>query len=59
MADYKNMYAILCAAASEALDLLPATPENACGRELLQTALLKAEDMFIEDHGGEADCHDQ
>ena len=31
MADYKRMYAILCAAASEALDLLPELPENGGG----------------------------
>ena len=48
MADYKHMYAILCAAASEALDRLPDTPENAPGRELLQTALLEAEEVYLD-----------
>ena len=51
MADYKRMYAILCAAASEALDLLPELPENAAGLELLQRALLEAEEVYIA--GGE------
>ena len=49
MPDYKRMYAILCAAASEALDLLPELPENAEGRALLQKALLEAEDIYITD----------
>ncbi len=47
MIDYKKMYAILCAAASDALDALPDTPENARGRLLLQTALFQAEDLYI------------
>ena len=47
MADYKKMYAILCAAASEALDALPDTPENAGGRNILQIALYAVEDMYI------------
>lgn len=47
MPDYKRMYAILCAAASKALDLLPELPENAEARELLQNALLAAEEMYI------------
>ncbi len=47
MVDYKKMYAILCVAASEALDALPDTKENAEGRELLQRALFRAEELFI------------
>ena len=47
MPDYKKMYAILCAAASEALDKLPETAENAAGRETLQQALDKAEELYI------------
>lgn len=47
MVNYKKMYAILCAAASEALDALPDTAENAKGRALLQEALLRAEEMYI------------
>ncbi len=42
------MYALLCAAASQALDALPETEENRKGRELLKAALLRAEEMFIE-----------
>ena len=47
MVNYKKMYAILCAAASEALDALPDTAENARGRDLLQEALLRAEEMYV------------
>ena len=32
MPDYEKMYAVLCAAASDALDALPETAENAAGR---------------------------
>ena len=51
MPDYKRMYAILCAAASEALDLLPELPMNAEGRALLQNALLAAEEVYITEDG--------
>ena len=47
MADYRKMYGILCRAASEALDALPDTPGNQSGRELLQEALFKAEEVYI------------
>ena len=49
MPDHAKMYAILCAAASEALDALPDTAENADGRHILQAALLAAEEMYISD----------
>ena len=48
MPDYKTMYHILCAAASEALDELPDGPANAAGRDILQNALNGAEDIYIE-----------
>jgi hypothetical protein len=48
MADYKHMYAILCAAASEAMDKLPEIPMNADGREILHRALLEAEEAYVE-----------
>ncbi len=47
MVHYEKLYAILCAAASEALDALPDTAENAEGRLLLQTALYQAEELYI------------
>ena len=47
MPDYKKMYALMCAAASEALDLLPETEATRPGRDKLQTALLEAEEMYI------------
>ena len=47
MPDYKKMYHILCAAASEALDKLPETPDNAAGRDILQNALYEAEELYL------------
>ena len=47
MPDYKRMYAILCAAASEALDLLPELPVNNAARKHLQEALLEAEEIYV------------
>lgn len=47
MPDYKKMYALVCGAASDALDLLPETVENQPGRERLQAALLQAEELYI------------
>ena len=44
-----KMYAIMCAAASEALDVLPNTTENIHGRKILQHALGKAENLYIQD----------
>lgn len=42
MADYKKMYYIMCAAASEAID---APPEAA--KMILQSALYEAENVYI------------
>lgn len=53
MMNYKKLYAILCAAASEALDLLPDTPENAPARWTLVEALNRAEDVYLEQTEGE------
>ena len=47
MTDYKKMYCALCAAASEALDLLPESEENRAGRDVLQKALDEAEEIYI------------
>lgn len=48
MADYKKMYHILCAAASDALDRLPDNMENIMGRKILQDALLEAEEIYLD-----------
>lgn len=48
MPDYQKMYAILCGAISDALDLLPLTPENMPSVALLQKALTDAEDLYLE-----------
>ena len=47
MPDYKRMYALLCAAASEALDALPNTAENGPCRVALQKALYDAEELYV------------
>lgn len=49
MEKYRKMYAILCVAASKALDVLPEILENQEGRKILKEALLLAEDMYIKD----------
>lgn len=48
MPDYQRMYYTLCAAASHALDILPASSGNAKGCHTLKAALLEAEDIYIE-----------
>ncbi len=47
MPDYKMMYHILCAAASEALDALPEESDTAAGRDILQKALYEAEELYL------------
>ena len=47
MVDYQKMYYILCRAASDALDMLPNTEENQQSRQLLQKALLEAEEAYM------------
>ncbi len=47
MPDYKTMYCILCAGASEALDALPEIPETHEARFLLQSVLDEAEEVYI------------
>ena len=47
MTDYRKMYYTLCAAASAALDLLPENEETQAGRDVLQTALDEAEEIYI------------
>ena len=49
MPDYQKLYALLCCAASEALDVLPHSPENTPARLWLQIALLRAEELDIAD----------
>ena len=47
MPDYPKMYAILCAAASEAIDLI-AAGSTAQAAEELQRALLTAEELYVK-----------
>lgn len=46
MPDYAKMYAILCAAASDAIDLI-ADGKSESAVKLLQSALTSAEDLYI------------
>ena len=47
MADYQKMNAILCAAASEAIDALPERPNTEAARRILQDALFRAEELYL------------
>lgn len=47
MPDYRKMYAIMCSAASNALDALRNIPQNALVRKILQDALNEAEELYI------------
>ena len=47
MVNYPKMYAILCAAASDAIDLLDVGNIGEA-RQLLQSALLEAEALYLE-----------
>lgn len=48
MPDYRLFYAILCGAISEALTMMPDCACNAPARACLLTALLQAEDLYIQ-----------
>ena len=50
-ADYPIMYYIMCDGASRALDALPDLPGNRPARELLEKALLAAEEVYIDSAG--------
>ena len=47
MADYKKMYAILCGAIDTAIDRLEQIPQAFHEAEMLNEALLEAEELFI------------
>lgn len=49
-------YAILCGAASDALDALPAIPENVWARWLLEYALHQAEELYCETEENEPEA---
>ena len=51
MVNYEKLYAALCGAASEALDLLPDTPETAAARHCLEGALEETEETYIRNCG--------
>ena len=47
MVDYQKMYYVLCRAASDAIDKLPETKDNQEARQMLQAALLEAEEAYM------------
>ncbi len=49
MPDFEKMYAILCAAASETVDLLPDDPACNMARMTLLDALHGAEELYINE----------
>lgn len=52
---YQKMYAILCVAASEAIDVLQEGKDNSLAARILQNALWEAEELYIsERNDGEA-----
>lgn len=44
---YQKMYALLCAAASDAMDALPSKPETLYARRILEKALHTAEELYL------------
>ena len=48
MPNYQKMYYVICAAASHVLDILPVTVGNMQARLELESALLEAEDIYID-----------
>ncbi len=48
MPDYKKMYAILCGAASDAIDLLADAKNSERAKAELLRALLQAEELYLD-----------
>lgn len=48
MFPYQKMYAILCCACSDALDLLPDSAETEAVRRMLTEALEEAEELYLQ-----------
>ena len=46
---YKEMYSILCSAASQAIDLLQEVDDSAVAVSVLQKALWDAEEIYISE----------
>ena len=51
MADYERMYHIVCAAMDRALGMLEGKAEAAEARQIMQAALLEAEEVYIQTCG--------
>ena len=48
MVDYPKMYAVLCGAVDEAIQMLESIPQAKFPAHALQIALQRAEDIYIE-----------
>lgn len=44
---YRKMYAVLCGAVSDAIDVLQNPHNGLCARCLLEKALLQAEELYL------------
>lgn len=47
--NWKKLYAILCGAASDALDVLPPLPENEAAASILRAALEETEERYLRE----------
>jgi len=47
--NWKQMYSILCGAASDALDALPPLPENETAASILRAALEETEERYLQE----------
>ncbi len=56
MPDHARMYAILCAAASDAVDVLELDQGAALARRLLLDALDQAESLYVDEEATQKPC---
>ena len=58
MLDYAKLYAIMCGAVSDTLDVMPRTLENFSARRTLECAIERAEEYYIRNAPGTEDEDD-
>ena len=58
MLDYAKLYAIMCGAVSDALNVMPRTLENYSARRALERAIESAEEYYIRNAPGTEDEND-
>ena len=56
MADYEQMYHVVCTAMDRALDILEGEANVEQARQVMQAALLKAEELYIQTCGEPPQC---